>query len=307
MVEINNFPNNQDVYRGAEDVMRWLYGRTSGVFGADGNAAVSAFDAPRMAVQVSDGIGWLTAKAGIGCVWWIDTAAATGSTLKLAVSAADAVYNRIDRVIVEWSTPNYTDTPVVRILEGTFSSNPTAPNLTNDSTIRQISLARISIKAGATEINAADITDERLDKSVCGIVTDRVEVDTSMIQSQMSGILEEMQSKTSALLRAIESQLASLEAGTAVELKKLLFPDVTVMVSSFVQDNTYQDYGYRAAVTLEGVIASMIPDVVFGAADAIGGNYCPVSETFDGGVYIYAASPPENDLTIPTIICWRGA
>lgn len=195
MPEIKNFPNNQDEYRGAEAVMRWLYGRTSGVFGAAGNAAVSAFPTPRMAVQVSDGTGWLTDQNGLGCVWWIDNNASGGSPLSLAIDAADAVYNRIDRVIVEWTTPNYTDLPVVRILKGTFATKAVAPTLTNDSTTRQISLAKISIKAGATEISAADITDERLDEAVCGLVTDRVNVDTKTINAQVMALINELRGK----------------------------------------------------------------------------------------------------------------
>lgn len=296
MVEIKNFPNNQNVYRGAQDVMRWLYGRTSGVFGADENAAVYAFETPRMAVKVSDGTGWMADKIGIGCVWWIDKKSETGSPLALAIDAADAVYHRIDRIIVEWNTPNYADVPVVRVLSGVFSSSPSAPTLTNDSTVRQISLARIYIKAGATEITAADITDERLDSSVCGLVTDRVNVDTSMANRQMY-----------ALLKSIQDELASLEAGTAVELKKLQFYNTVVPVSAFSEDATYENYGYRAAIPLEGVISSMIPEVIFGAAEAVSGNFAPVAETYNGGVYIYAASPPDSSVTVPTIICWRGA
>lgn len=195
MPEIKNFPNNQDEYRGAEAVMRWLYGRTSGVFGAAGNAGVAAFQPPRMAVQVSDGTGWLADENGLGCVWWIDNNASGGSPLALAIDAADAVYNRIDRVIVEWNTPNYTDWPVVRVLKGTFATKAVAPALTNDSTTRQISLAKISIKAGATEISAADITDERLDAAVCGLVTDRVNVDTKTINAQVIALINELSGK----------------------------------------------------------------------------------------------------------------
>lgn len=195
MPEIKNFPNNKDEYRGAEAVMRWLYGRTSGVFGAAGNAAVSAFPTPRMAVQVSDGTGWLADQNGLGCVWWIDNNADGGSPLSLAIDAADAVYNRIDRVIVEWTTPNFTDLPVVRILKGTSATKAVAPDLTNDSTIRQISLSKISIKAGATEISAADITDERLDEAVCGLVTDRVNVDTKTINAQVMALINELRGK----------------------------------------------------------------------------------------------------------------
>ncbi|MCI7810222.1 hypothetical protein MR626_13240 [bacterium] len=296
MVEIKNFPNNQDVYRGAEAVMRWLYGRTSGVFGAAGNAAVSAFGTSRMAVQVSDGTGWLADENGIGCVWWIDVNASTGAMLNLGVEAADAVYSRIDRVIVEWNTPNYTDVPVVRILSGSLANTPVPPPLTNNRTTRQISLARIYIEAGATEITDADITDERLDKTVCGIVTDRVNIDTSVMQAQFS-----------ALLTYIQDELSALESGTAVELKKLLFTGVSVAASAFVSDSTYEDYGYRASVALSGVTSSMIPEVVFSPADVSGGNFAPVAETYNGGIYLYAADVPESQITIPTIICWRGA
>ena len=42
MANIKSFPNNRDEYVGAEYAMRWLHGRTSGVFAADNNAAVSA-------------------------------------------------------------------------------------------------------------------------------------------------------------------------------------------------------------------------------------------------------------------------
>lgn len=295
MVEINNFPNNRDVYRGAEAVMRWLYGRTSGVFGASGNAAVSAFDPPRMAVQVSDGTGWMADQNGLGCVWWIDAKATTGSALTLSVAAADSFSNRIDRVIVEWETPNYTDVPVVRILPGSLASNPSPPALTNDSTTRQISLARISVKAGATEVTSADITDERLDESVCGIVTDRVNIDTSMIQSQMTSVLH-----------AIQQELSNLEAGTAVEMKKLVFRNVQVPAYAFLEDGTYEDYGFRASVSLEGAMASMVPDVVLALEDTVSGIFAPVADAYDGGVYLYASEPPENAITIPTIVCWRG-
>lgn len=183
MANIKSFPNNQDEYIGAEDVMRWHHGRTSGVFGADNNAAVApVLDA--MAVTVSDGIGWITNEIGFGVVWWVDKEAQSGAKLQLDVDMADAVLSRIDRVVVSWQTTNYVALPEVVILKGTPASNPTAPALTNNSMVRQISLASIRIPAGATSINAAMITDERLDASVCGIVTEKVGVDTSVMQAQ---------------------------------------------------------------------------------------------------------------------------
>lgn len=305
MANIKSFPNNQDEYIGAEYVMRWLHGRTSGVFGADNNANVSAVQGA-MAVTVSDGTGWMSNSNSDGVVWWNDNEAVNGSKLQLSVDPADSTLNRIDRVIVEWKTTNYVDYPEIKILKGTTSSNASAPALTNNSTVRQISLARISIPAGTISLTNSLITDERLDTSVCGLVTEKVSVDTSMINAQVQATLTETQEQSAAVLRAITDELASLEAGTAVELKKLQFSNVTVSKGAFVSDTTYQDFPYRAIVSLSGVIESMIPEVVLSVDDALSGNYAPVAESYNGGVYLYAGSPPDADITIPTIIMWRG-
>lgn len=306
MANIKSFPNNQDTYIGAEDVMRWHHGRTSGVFAAGSNASVQALSAPGMAVEVSDGTGWMANSGRNGIVWWIDNESVDGAKLQLAVDAADGVLNRIDRVIVEWKTTNYVGYPEVKILKGAKASTAAAPVLTNNSTIRQISLARISIAAGTTAITASMITDERLDASVCGLVTEKVGIDTSTMQSQFSTLLQETQAQATSVLDSINRELADLEAGTAVELKKLLFTNISVPVSAFVADSTYQDYPFRAAIALTGVLDTMIPEVVLAVADAIDGNFAPVAATYNGGVYLYAASAPESAITIPTIICWKG-
>lgn len=107
---------------------------------------------------------------------------------------------------------------------------------------------------------------------------------------------------------SIDEMESNVEAALAdVELKKLQFTNTTVAKTAFVADSTYQDYPYRAAVALTGVLASMIPDVVLSLTDATDGNIAPVAECYNGGVYLYAASTPEAAITIPTILCWRGA
>ena len=316
MANIKSFPNNQDVFIGAEDVMRWLHGRTSGVYAGGNNAAVTVPDTHGMVVEVGDGTGWLANAEKNGIVWWIDNKAKTGKKLQLTIDPADSVFKRYDRVIVEWKTTNYVAYPEVKILKGKASSNPTVPLLTNNDTIRQISLARISVEAGATQITAAAITDERLDTSVCGLVTEKVSVDTGTMQSQFSAMLSETKkqvnnvlddttSQAQSVLDAINQELADLEAGTDVELKKLVFADTTVPVSAFVADSTYQDYPFRAAVTLENVLSSMIPNVVYSVVALTDNNFAPVAECYNGGVYIYADSKPQNPVAIDTIICWK--
>lgn len=287
MATINSFPNNADEYIGAEEVMRWLHGRTSGVYGGSGNAAVTAIP-NSMQVSAAPGIGWLNDADGNGIVWWSSAAVA------LDIDAAHTTLDRIDRIIVEWYVGDYSNKPEIKVLKGTNASTPTAPALTNNSLYRQISLAQVSIPAGTTELTSALITDERTDSTVCGIVTEQVTVDTSMINSQFQ-----------AFLASIEAELADLQAGVAVELRKLVFTSVSVAAASFVADATYADFPYRAAVALTGVISGMIPEVILGPADATSGLFAPVAESYNGGIYLFANSVPSGAITIPTIILWR--
>lgn len=294
MAEIKSFPNNQNVYVGAEWVMKWLHGRTSGVFGAENNLATSVVS-DSMSIEISDGVGWLANANGDGIVFWNDSEQSSGSKLMLTHDVADGVLDRIDRIVVTWETTNYVSLPTISVLKGVASSNPVPPALTNNNIQRQISLARVNIPAGTVSLSPSMVTDERLDSSVCGLVTENISIDTSTMQNQFE-----------ALLKAIQNELQDLEAGTGVELKKLQFNNVSVEVADFVADATYEDFPFRASVPLEGVIESMIPEVIFGLLDATSGLFAPVAETYNGGVYMYASDVPEANVTVPVIICWKG-
>lgn len=91
----------------------------------------------------------------------------------------------------------------------------------------------------------------------------------------------------------------------ASDAVKLQFLNVSVPVASFVSDTTYQDYPYRASIALSNVLSSMIPEVVLSLTDVLSGDFAPVAESYDGGIYLYSASVPSNVVVIPTIICWR--
>lgn len=294
MAEIKSFPNNQDVYVGAEWVMKWLHGRTSGVFGAEGNLATSIVPGS-MSIEVSDGVGWMSNANGDGVVFWNDSEQVSGRKLTLTHDVADSALDRIDRVVVTWETTNYVALPTISILKGVASNNPKPPSLTNNNVQRQISLRQQMIPAGAISLSAALGTDERLNPNVCGIVTESIKIDTSTMQNQFE-----------ALLKAIQNELKDLESGVGVELKKIQFNNVSVNVDDFVDDTTYEDFPFRATVSLSGVLESMIPEIIFGLLDATSGLFAPVAESYNGGVYLYASDKPEENTVIPTIILWKG-
>ena len=253
MAEIKNFPNNVDEYIGAENVMKWLHGRSSGVFGADGNLSVTANG--DMTVSVSDGVGWLSNDKADGTVFWNDTKEQTGSELRLTIPLADPVLPRIDRIVVSWDTVDYASKPRIEVLKGTQNNAPTAPELTNNTLKRQISLARINVAAAVSSISADSITDERLDPDACGLVTDWVSVDTTTIQAQFSSLLEK-----------VKTELAQLHGGTAM-MTKAQYDPAGGGLNICVQKYECSKSGSVYALTGEGAVGRFKVPAAWSAGD----------------------------------------
>ena len=298
MAEIKNFPNNVDEYIGAQNVMKWLHGRTSGVFGADGNLSVTANG--DMTVSVSDGVGWLANDKADGTVFWNDTKEQTGSELQLTIPLSDPILPRIDRVVVSWDTVDYATKPRIEVLKGTADSTPSAPALTNNSLLRQISLAQISVSEAASKIAASDITDERLDEDVCGLVTETVKIDTTTMQSQFE-----------ALLKAVSNELAGLVGGTGFDPTPVRFENVKALSSYFRTFTASNDeetklieigYEYRASVPVSGVLETMFPYLTVSLYDVeeSGIGLANQFRCYNGGVYLYSDGIPETTITILT-------
>lgn len=299
MAEIKSFPNNQDVYVGAEWVMKWLHGRTSGVFGAEGNLSTSIVPSS-MSIEVSDGVGWMSNANGDGIVFWNDSEQANGSKLRLTHDVADSALDRIDRVVVTWETTNYVALPTISILKGTPSSSPVAPALTNNNLQRQISLRQQRIPAGAIALSNALGTDERLDPEVCGIVTETVKIDTSTMQSQFEALLE-----------AIQNELAGIVGGTGFDPAPVRFENVSVPASYFgyFSSSDYEEskliqmgYKHRASIPLSGVTETMFPYLTFSLFDLeeSGVSIANQFRSYNGGVYLYSDGVPGEDITILT-------
>ena len=280
MANIKSFPNNQDEFIGAEYVMRWLHGRTSGVFGAENNAAVAPV-LDNMAVTVSDGYGWIANSNADGVVWWIDNEK-NGSRLQLSVDMSDAVLPRIDRVVVSWQTTNYVALPEVKILKGVAASSPVAPALTNDSILREISLASIRIPAGVTAITSDMITDERLDGTVCGLVTCGIGVDTSVMQAQFeafwnksiadfSTYMEQQKEAWEAFFQNVQTDFG-LPVPTAADAGKALAVNANCDGFAIKTDNAVytavigtewngEEAPYTLTIDVPGILASDTPHI----------------------------------------------
>lgn len=86
----------------------------------------------------------------------------------IALLAADSTNPRIDRIVLHLNTSPSVRSITVIAKSGTPAARPSAPALTRTGTIYELSLAQIYVGAAATSVTAANITDERPDRSVCG-------------------------------------------------------------------------------------------------------------------------------------------
>ena len=86
----------------------------------------------------------------------------------------------------------------------------------------------------------------------------------------------------------------------------LIFSAVAVAASAWASDSTYAAYPYAATVACTGVTANHVPEVVFGIAEATGGNFAPVALSGSGTVKIYAATKPTAAITLQSITCVKA-
>lgn len=105
----------------------------------------------------------------------------------------------------------------------------------------------------------------------------------------------------------ITGNTISATGGSGGASNILTFENIQVATTSFVEDTTYSEFGYKADIPCTGVTADFFSSVTFDVTEAISGNYAPISLTGAGIVTIYAVEQPESTITIPSIICSKGA
>ncbi|MDD3231347.1 MAG: hypothetical protein PHE09_19365, partial [Oscillospiraceae bacterium] len=150
----------------------------NGVFLQDSNNLQVTADGSGMSVVVQPGSAWINGKH-----YYNDQA------LTLAIGIADGQLNRVDRVILQLNTSGRVIN--AKIKAGTPASSAVAPDLQRDADAYELSLATVAINAGAIAISQANVTDTRLDTSVCGAVTGLVkQVGTDTLYAQIQDDLQ---------------------------------------------------------------------------------------------------------------------
>ena len=113
---------------------------------------------------------YMVINIGIGRAWFNHTWTYNDSILPLTVQPSELVLNRIDTIILEVDSTRTVRTNNIKIIEGTPAATPVAITLVNNENVHQYPLARIYVKANATVITQADITNT-VGTSECPFVT----------------------------------------------------------------------------------------------------------------------------------------
>lgn len=148
----------------AADAAGYNSARTSGVYSAEEDYTVTPGGG--YTVKVSGGRAWVHPTKYVG----YSIIKQEPDTLTLPL--ADAQRPRIDRVVLRYDAAARKS--YLLVLEGTPASTPTAPAISRTNLLYDLCLAQITRPAGSTAITAGNITDTRLDESLCGVMSDGV-------------------------------------------------------------------------------------------------------------------------------------
>ena len=137
------------------------------------NTELGVIAAGDMNITVQPGRAWINGRIYI-----------LTEALTIPVEVSDGKLNRYTSIVLRADANARKIT--VQAVDGTYSAQPTAPNITRNSEIYELKLADIYVAAGAISISQAEITDTRLDNEVCGLVYCPVEhIDTESLYNQI--------------------------------------------------------------------------------------------------------------------------
>ena len=268
---------------------------TDGVYRSIGSA---------FAVSVNSGMILNVAE---GRAWFDHTWTLNDTIMTVTLPEAHSVYTKIVAVIIRVDKANRVNSIVCK--EGTAGSEPKKPTMDKTANLSEYPLAYVTIDPGVTEISPGKI-EQVIGSSECPFVTgviQGVSIDT---------LIHNWKDEFDILFAQMERQITQLVSGTLVDKSvtfaklandavRIRFQNVVVNTGAWVADTTYADYPYRANIALGGVDSTMFPEVVIDETDKGKYEFASSSDSYDGGIHLYASSIPENAITLRTVVCWR--
>lgn len=134
---------------------------------------------------------------GVGHAWINGVAYWNTTPFILDIATADGSLNRYDSLMLRLDL-SVNETYAV-IVQGAYATTPTPPACTRNAETFDLKLCDIYVPAGCTKITQDQITDTRLDSSVCGVPVFPVEhLDTTSFYRQIATDLANFQERNEA-------------------------------------------------------------------------------------------------------------
>lgn len=208
MSDIITYPENGITYD-ADDASGYLATRQSGVYSAEEDFAVSI--SGELSLTVSAGQAWVRPSRFKGRSIIME------QPTTLALTAADPVRTRIDRVVLRYDAAARQTR--LQVLEGTpDSASPTAPAITRTALVYDLCLAEITRPAGSTAITAANLTDTRADEDICGVMRDGVTgIPTAQLIAQWRAAQADLETQLRAQLAVLNAEIKEGSAYSKTE------------------------------------------------------------------------------------------
>jgi len=147
-------------------------------------------------LKVSKGVG-LVSSVEIGAAFAEGYLYRNTAPIELTHATGNASFPRIDRVVIRLNRNIANRDIRVVVKEGVPATTPLVPTLERNDLIYELSLAQVRVNAGTTVI--ATVTDERLDQSLCGVVSSMVQVPTDVFQAEWDDFIASIQTEAPAL------------------------------------------------------------------------------------------------------------
>ena len=218
----------------AEAIGAFAGTRTRGVFAAEDCFRVTSVRG--FTVKLSGGLAWLKKEK----YWGLAVMEPTDT--QLTVEVGSGALSRYAAVCI--LLDKTANAARVELRYGEYSDRPVKPAPRRDAYFDEIIVATILQKAAAVEITPADITDERTNEDLCGLMRDGV---TGI---PLGGLLEQAQAEFDGWFARMQNQLSADAAGhlqvqvdqTNTELRKVK-EEVDVFTATFRMGGAWHQSG----------------------------------------------------------------
>lgn len=173
------YPLNNIEYS-AEDAMLFNLPASSGLYPGRDYFPITLSGG--FSVKIGVGLGFMRYADTKGFTFYQDTEET------ISFEDPDTILSRVDRVVLQWNENKNSVSLVVK--KGEPSSTPVAPARETRSELYELVLYDITIAANATNITAANVTDQRLNPALCGLMANNItNIDTAAIDAQIKALV----------------------------------------------------------------------------------------------------------------------